>query len=212
MSFAGEEEKSGRGEERRNWMRWAHASRSVASVDMINSSNINGGMSSPSSSSANPRSPGLKTYFKTPEGRYKLHYEKTHPSSLLQYPHGKTVTQVFVSSVWFLRKYRKLWEIEGLGVRFFFLLFGSWGWRYLFMNGGWWDCLGFLKHSNCFGFSVTSQLFMFLLIPYVFSGIEGTSRVSFSPFRNRFWWLAQLTRFQPFKSEVKWILDSKFGL
>lgn len=61
---------------------------------MINSSNINGGMSSPSSSSVNPRSPGLKTYFKTPEGRYKLHYEKSHPSSLLQYPHGKSVTQV----------------------------------------------------------------------------------------------------------------------
>ncbi|BBH06007.1 Transducin/WD40 repeat-like superfamily protein [Prunus dulcis] len=39
-------------------------------------------------------SPGLKTYFKTPEGRYKLHYEKTHPSGLLHYAHGKTVTQV----------------------------------------------------------------------------------------------------------------------
>uniref|UniRef100_A0A7N0U586 Uncharacterized protein n=1 Tax=Kalanchoe fedtschenkoi TaxID=63787 RepID=A0A7N0U586_KALFE len=66
---------------------------------MMNSSN---GMMSPSSStsaagassSANPQSPGLKTYFKTPEGRYKLHYEKTHPSGLLHYAHGKTVTQV----------------------------------------------------------------------------------------------------------------------
>ncbi|GMI71251.1 hypothetical protein like AT3G53390 [Hibiscus trionum] len=58
---------------------------------MINTAN---GMIPTSSSSANPQSPGLKTYFKTPEGRYKLHYEKTHPSSLLHYAHGKTVTQV----------------------------------------------------------------------------------------------------------------------
>ncbi|MQL91170.1 hypothetical protein Taro_023777 [Colocasia esculenta] len=33
-------------------------------------------------------SPGLKTYFKTPEGRYKLQYEKTHPAGLLHYSHG----------------------------------------------------------------------------------------------------------------------------
>ncbi|XP_039068307.1 dystrophia myotonica WD repeat-containing protein-like isoform X1 [Hibiscus syriacus] len=58
---------------------------------MINTAN--GAISTPSSS-ANAQSPGLKTYFKTPEGRYKLHYEKTHPSSLLHYAHGKTVTQV----------------------------------------------------------------------------------------------------------------------
>ncbi|XVF76465.1 hypothetical protein PTKIN_Ptkin13bG0268500 [Pterospermum kingtungense] len=58
---------------------------------MINTSN---GMISTSSSSANAQSPGLKTYFKTPEGRYKLQYEKTHPSGLLHYSHGKTVTQV----------------------------------------------------------------------------------------------------------------------
>ncbi|XP_054819100.1 uncharacterized protein LOC129318392 isoform X2 [Prosopis cineraria] len=57
---------------------------------MINSPN---GMISPSSS-ATAQSPGLKTYFKTPEGRYKLQYEKTHPSALLHYAHGKTVTQV----------------------------------------------------------------------------------------------------------------------
>ncbi|CAL2267754.1 unnamed protein product [Prunus armeniaca] len=57
---------------------------------MINTSN---GMMSTTSSS-NAQSPGLKTYFKTPEGRYKLHYEKTHPSGLLHYAHGKTVTQV----------------------------------------------------------------------------------------------------------------------
>ncbi|XP_028775942.1 dystrophia myotonica WD repeat-containing protein [Neltuma alba] len=57
---------------------------------MINAPN---GMISPSSS-ATAQSPGLKTYFKTPEGRYKLQYEKTHPSALLHYAHGKTVTQV----------------------------------------------------------------------------------------------------------------------
>uniref|UniRef100_A0A2N9FD99 Uncharacterized protein n=1 Tax=Fagus sylvatica TaxID=28930 RepID=A0A2N9FD99_FAGSY len=56
--------------------------------------NANGMMSTTSSSSATAQSPGLKTYFKTPEGRYKLHYEKTHPSGLLHYAHGKTVTQV----------------------------------------------------------------------------------------------------------------------
>lgn len=50
--------------------------------------------SSSSSASTNAQSPGLKTYFKTPEGRYKLHYEKTHPAGLLHYAHGKTVTQV----------------------------------------------------------------------------------------------------------------------
>jgi len=57
----------------------------------MNSAN---GMMSPSSSSGTVQSPGLKTYFKTPEGRYKLQYEKTHPSGLLHYAHGKTVTQV----------------------------------------------------------------------------------------------------------------------
>ncbi|XP_071709744.1 probable catabolite repression protein creC [Rutidosis leptorrhynchoides] len=37
---------------------------------------------------------GLKTYFKTPEGRYKLKYEKSHPTGFLHYTHGKSVTQV----------------------------------------------------------------------------------------------------------------------
>ncbi|KAJ0028354.1 hypothetical protein Pint_35604 [Pistacia integerrima] len=63
---------------------------------MINPAN---GMISTSSSSANAQSPGLKTYFKTPEGRYKLHYEKTHPSGLLHYAHGKTVTQVTLANL-----------------------------------------------------------------------------------------------------------------
>ncbi|XP_028775204.1 WD repeat-containing protein 20-like [Neltuma alba] len=57
---------------------------------MINTAN---GTMSPSSS-ANAQAPGLKTYFKTPEGRYKVQYEKSHPSGLLHYAHGKTVTQV----------------------------------------------------------------------------------------------------------------------
>ncbi|KAJ8899825.1 hypothetical protein K2173_019528 [Erythroxylum novogranatense] len=63
---------------------------------MINTTN---GMISPSSSLATTQSPGLKTYFKTPQGRYKLHYEKTHPSGLLHYPHGKTVTQVTIANL-----------------------------------------------------------------------------------------------------------------
>ncbi|MCL7046974.1 hypothetical protein MKW94_001382 [Papaver nudicaule] len=41
---------------------------------------------------------GVKTYFKTPEGRFKLQYEKTHPTGLLHYSHGgKAVTQVTVA-------------------------------------------------------------------------------------------------------------------
>uniref|UniRef100_A0A1D1XUU1 WD repeat-containing protein 20 n=1 Tax=Anthurium amnicola TaxID=1678845 RepID=A0A1D1XUU1_9ARAE len=47
-----------------------------------------------SSSSINAQSPGLKTYFKTPEGRYKLQYEKTHPAGLLHYSHGRAPSQV----------------------------------------------------------------------------------------------------------------------
>ncbi|XP_056865467.1 uncharacterized protein LOC108848491 isoform X2 [Raphanus sativus] len=67
---------------------------------MMNTSN--GMISAPSSSSspaANPQSPGIKTYFKTPEGKYKLHYEKTHSSTLLHYSHGKTVTQVTLAQL-----------------------------------------------------------------------------------------------------------------
>ncbi|KAG5582578.1 hypothetical protein H5410_053205 [Solanum commersonii] len=64
---------------------------------MINNSNSNSNsMMSPASASANnaAQSPGLKTYFKTPEGKYKLHHEKTYPAGLLHFSHGKTVTQV----------------------------------------------------------------------------------------------------------------------
>jgi len=89
-------------------------------TSMINSSN---GMISTSSTSANTQSPGLKTYFKTPEGRYKLHYEKTHPSGLLHYAHGKTVTQVFS----FLSTPFHFWvliSIPILLIRFLRLFFG----------------------------------------------------------------------------------------
>ncbi|KAJ0245663.1 Transducin/WD40 repeat-like superfamily protein [Hirschfeldia incana] len=68
---------------------------------MMNTSN--GMISAPSSTSSPatnpPQSPGIKTYFKTPEGKYKLHYEKTHSSSLLHYAHGKTVTQVTLAQL-----------------------------------------------------------------------------------------------------------------
>lgn len=47
-----------------------------------------------SPSLGNAQSPGLKTYFKTPEGRYKLQYEKTHPAGFLHFTHGKSITQV----------------------------------------------------------------------------------------------------------------------
>ncbi|KAG8374244.1 hypothetical protein BUALT_Bualt11G0111100 [Buddleja alternifolia] len=60
---------------------------------MMNSSASNNTMSSASASGNNAQAPGLKTYFKTPEGKYKLQYEKTHPPGLLHYAHGKTVTQ-----------------------------------------------------------------------------------------------------------------------
>ncbi|XP_004493968.1 uncharacterized protein [Cicer arietinum] len=58
---------------------------------MMNSGN---GIMTPSSSSGPAQSPGLKTYFKTPEGRYKLQFEKSHPSGLPQFNHGKTITLV----------------------------------------------------------------------------------------------------------------------
>lgn len=67
---------------------------------MMNSSN---GNMNPSSSSSGPtQSQGLKTYFKTPEGRYKLQFEKSHPAGLLQFNHGKTVSLVFHSTPLFL--------------------------------------------------------------------------------------------------------------
>ena len=71
---------------------------------------------SPSSASANGQSTqqqGLKTYFKTPEGRYKLHSEKTHPPGILPYSHGKSVSQVGF-----------FFSFSKFSFPFFFLLFG----------------------------------------------------------------------------------------
>ncbi|KAH6762366.1 Transducin/WD40 repeat-like superfamily protein [Perilla frutescens var. hirtella] len=65
----------------------------------MNSGASNNMMSSASASGSNAPGPGLKTYFKTPEGKYKLQYEKTHPAGLLHYTHGKTVTQVTVAQL-----------------------------------------------------------------------------------------------------------------
>ncbi|KAH0469790.1 hypothetical protein IEQ34_001348 [Dendrobium chrysotoxum] len=50
-----------------------------------------------SSSSMNPSAPGLKAYFKTPEGRYKLQYEKTHSAGIMHYSHGKSVSQLTIA-------------------------------------------------------------------------------------------------------------------
>nr|GLL16539.1 WD repeat-containing protein 20-like [Ipomoea trifida]GMC50949.1 WD repeat-containing protein 20-like [Ipomoea batatas] len=59
---------------------------------MINSAGSNSMMASSSSTSGNnAQSPGLKTHFKTPEGRYKLHYDKTYPTGYTQY--GQTQSQ-----------------------------------------------------------------------------------------------------------------------
>ncbi|KAL1549444.1 dystrophia myotonica WD repeat-containing protein-like [Salvia divinorum] len=68
---------------------------------MMNSGTSNNMMSSSAASASgnNAPGPGLKTYFKTPEGKYKLQYEKTHPAALLHYAHGKTVTQVTLAQI-----------------------------------------------------------------------------------------------------------------
>ncbi|KAK3022481.1 hypothetical protein RJ639_045810 [Escallonia herrerae] len=58
---------------------------------------INGSASS--TNAAGGQSQGLKTYFKTPEGRYKLRYEKTHPSSLLPYALAKSITQITLANL-----------------------------------------------------------------------------------------------------------------
>lgn len=48
---------------------------------------------------SNAQSTAVKPYFKAPEGRYKLSYEKTHPAGLLHYSHGKAVTQVTLAQL-----------------------------------------------------------------------------------------------------------------
>ncbi|KAL0409901.1 UNVERIFIED_CONTAM: putative catabolite repression protein creC [Sesamum latifolium] len=59
---------------------------------------------------------GLKTYFKTPEGKYKLQYEKTHPAGLLHYAHGKTVTQVTLAHLKDKPMHAPSQSSSGLGV------------------------------------------------------------------------------------------------
>ncbi|KAK9068651.1 hypothetical protein SSX86_012766 [Deinandra increscens subsp. villosa] len=57
----------------------------------------NGATAAPSASSSSntaAQSLGLKNFFKTPEGRYKLQHDKTHPSSLLPYALAKSITQI----------------------------------------------------------------------------------------------------------------------
>ncbi|XP_021751594.1 uncharacterized protein LOC110717242 [Chenopodium quinoa] len=49
---------------------------------MSASSSTSGGVSSINN---NNTQSSLKNYFKTPEGRYKLQYEKSHPSSLISW-------------------------------------------------------------------------------------------------------------------------------
>ncbi|KAI7749425.1 hypothetical protein M8C21_000245, partial [Ambrosia artemisiifolia] len=64
---------------------------------LLHRSGINGTTTTtttPSSSNTAAQSIGLKTFFKTPEGRYKLHHDKTHPSSLLPYALAKSITQI----------------------------------------------------------------------------------------------------------------------
>ncbi|XP_020246602.1 uncharacterized protein LOC109824420 [Asparagus officinalis] len=51
----------------------------------------------PPSSSLSSQPPGLKTHFKTPEGRYKLQLDKTHPAGLLHFSHGKSVSQLTIA-------------------------------------------------------------------------------------------------------------------
>ncbi|KAL7173641.1 hypothetical protein ACSBR2_032990 [Camellia fascicularis] len=46
------------------------------------------------SSAANPQSQSLKTSFKTPDGRYNLHSDKSHPSTLLPFSLAKSITQI----------------------------------------------------------------------------------------------------------------------
>ncbi|XP_026414802.1 probable catabolite repression protein creC [Papaver somniferum] len=64
---------------------------------MNHNNNNNGMMSSSSSSVTNSQLPGLKAHIKTPEGRYKFQYEKTHPSGFLHYTNSKVITKLTVA-------------------------------------------------------------------------------------------------------------------
>ncbi|KAJ0623650.1 putative transcription factor WD40-like family [Helianthus annuus] len=58
-------------------------------------------VAAPSTSSSNTaaQSLGLKNFFKTPEGRYKLRHDKSHPSSLLPYALAKSITQITLADL-----------------------------------------------------------------------------------------------------------------
>ena len=62
------------------------------------SSAVTGGGGATTSSSSQTQSL-IKAYFKTPEGRYKLHSEKTRPANLLPYSYAKTISQVLFCSL-----------------------------------------------------------------------------------------------------------------
>ncbi|KAJ9558965.1 hypothetical protein OSB04_013579, partial [Centaurea solstitialis] len=74
---------------------------------MINTTTTTTSASQPSASSNTTTSAaaqsssslGLKTFFKTPEGRYNLHFHKTHPSSLLPYALAKSITQITLADL-----------------------------------------------------------------------------------------------------------------
>lgn len=69
------------------------------SASTKNGANLMSSSSTATISAATTSSPSqtqslVKAYFKTPEGRYKLHSEKTRPANLLPYSYAKTISQV----------------------------------------------------------------------------------------------------------------------
>ncbi|KAI3683496.1 hypothetical protein L1987_84001 [Smallanthus sonchifolius] len=68
---------------------------------MINNDVASTNTSAAPSASSNTaaQSLGLKNFFKTPEGRYKLHHDKSHPSSLLPYALAKSITQITLADL-----------------------------------------------------------------------------------------------------------------
>ena len=70
-----------------------------SSASTKNGVNLMSSSSTATTSGATTSSPSqtqslIKAYFKTPEGRYKLHSEKTRPANLLPYSYAKTISQV----------------------------------------------------------------------------------------------------------------------
>ncbi|KAG9146299.1 hypothetical protein Leryth_007986 [Lithospermum erythrorhizon] len=117
---------------------------------MMNSSGSNGVISS-SSANSNSQSPGLKTYFKTPEGKYKLQYEKTHPTGLLHYAHGKTVTQAKSSWVGGMRSAAAKFLGGGNGSKALSFVGGNGGTKSVSGTNGRVGSLGASSSSNLVG-------------------------------------------------------------